>query len=190
MKPSAKNRRSKRIPASHRLMLTILGPTGLEVSKEIVTTAEVSLHGARIQGVRTFRPDSQGVLTQLKTGLQAPVRIAWQTRAADPKYLDTGIEFLSAFDFWGVSFSKPKAQPAQPASPEAPPPVSPQALLEEFEKSSPLSEDSRNSQRARTLEAAWCGLIDQLEERNVFSRDELLASLRTIGQKFSSSQEI
>ena len=69
---------------TYRLLLTILGPTGLEVSKEIVTTVEVSLYGARVRGIRTFRPDSQGVLTQLSSGQQAPVRIAWQAPAASP----------------------------------------------------------------------------------------------------------
>lgn len=192
MKPSRKDRRSKRIPETHRLLLTILGPTGLEVSKEIVTTIEVSLHGARVRGIRTFRPDSQGVLTQLSSGLQAPVRIAWQAKAAsNPKFLDTGVEFLSAFDFWGTTFPELAAAPAPVASPlPAPvgrPPVSPLALLEELGNT---CQPANDGQRARTLEAAWCGLIDQLEERKVFSRDELLASLRTISQNFSSSREM
>ncbi len=68
MKPSRKDRRSKRIPAAHRLLLTILSPTGSEIAKEIVTTVEVSSHGARVRGIRTFRPDSQGLLTQLGSG--------------------------------------------------------------------------------------------------------------------------
>ena len=188
MKPSRKDRRSKRIPETHRLLLSILGPTGLEISKEIVTTVEVSLHGARVRGIRTFRPDSQGVLTQLSSGQAAPVRIAWQAKAAsNPKFLDTGVEFLSAFDFWGMAFSEPAASSAPGAAPADRPLVTPQALLEELEKTSQSPDDA---QRARTLEAAWCGLIEQLEERKVFSRDELLASLRTISRKFSSAQEI
>jgi hypothetical protein len=187
MKPSVKDRRSKRTPETHRLLLTILGPTGLEISKEIVTTIEVSLHGARVRGIRTFRPDSQGVLTQLSSGLQAPVRIAWQAKAeSNSKSLDTGVEFLSAFDFWGMTFSEPAAAPASGVAHVNLPPASPHALLEELEKMSP----SADNQRVRALEAAWCGLIDQLEERKVFSRDELLASLRTISRKFGSSQEI
>ena len=191
MKPSRKDRRSKRIPAAHRLLLTILSPTGSEIAKEIVTTVEVSLHGARVWGIRTFRPDSQGLLTLLSSGQQAPVRIAWQPKAAsNPKYFDTGVEFLSAFDFWGMTFSEPAAEPAlrvapRAATPNEPPPISPQGLLDELEKASQPAGDHRT----RTLEAAWCSLIDQLEERNVFSRDELLASLRTIGQKFRSDQE-
>lgn len=191
MKSSRKDRRSKRIPETHRLLLTILGPTGLEVSKEIVTTMEVSLYGARVRGIRTFRPDSQGVLTQLSSGQQAPVRVAWQTKAAsDPKFLDTGVEFLSAFDFWGMTFSEPAAPPAPGAAlPDKGdrPPVTPQELLEELDKT---SQSPDGAHRAHALEAAWCGLIDQLEERKVFSRDELLASLRTISRKFSSSPEI
>jgi hypothetical protein len=187
-RPSRKDRRSKRIPASQRLLLTILGPTGLEVSKEIVTTVEVSLHGARVRGIRTFRPDSQGVLTQLSSGQAAPVRIAWQTRAAsNQNLLDTGVEFLSAFDFWGMAFSEPPAPGAAPPEKVDRPPINPKELLEELDKA---SESADHAQRARTLEVAWCGLIDQLEERNVLSRDELLASLRSISRSFNSSQEI
>jgi len=197
MKLSRKDRRSKRIPAEHRLLLTILNANGLEIAKEIVTTVEVSLHGARVRGIRTFRPDSQGVLTQLSSGQQAPVRIAWQAKtasktASDAKYLDTGVEFLSAFDFWGATFSEPAAAPspaesagAASAAAAAPPPISPQGLLDELENASQPSGD----RRARALEAAWCSVIEQLEERRVFSREELLASLRTIHQKFRPGKE-
>jgi len=189
-KPSRKDRRSRRVPAEHRLLLTILGPTGSEIAKEIVTTVEVSLHGARLRGIRTFRPDSQGVLTQLGSGQQAPFRVAWQAKVpANPNFLDTGVELLADFDFWGVTFSEPTASPAPavvtaaPVAAPAPiekPSISPQEVLDELERTLQTSGD----QRARTLEAAWCNLIEQLEERKVFSRDELLASLRNIGQKF------
>jgi hypothetical protein len=123
------------------------------------------------------------------------VRIAWQSRSASSdKYLDTGVEFLSAFDFWGTTFSEPAAAVASAAAPgeapaaaaPAPPPISPQALLDQLETSAQPSGD----RRARTLEAAWCSVIEQLEERRVFTRDELLASLRTVNQKFRSGQEM
>lgn len=189
MKPSRKDRRSKRVPAAHRLLLTILGPTGTEIAKEIVTTVELSLHGARVRGIRTFRPDSQGLLTQLDTGQQAPIRVAWQARAAsNPRFLDTGVEFLAAFDFWGMSSSEPTGEPAKPTPATAPvesPRLTPQGLLEKLEKTSQPSGDHRS----RTLEAVWCNLIEQLEERKVFSRDELLASLRNIEQKFRTDSD-
>ena len=85
-----------------------------------------------------------------------------------------------------MTFSEPAAELAPGAAPVALPPISPQKLLEDLQKTAQHADD----QGARTLEAAWCGLIDQLEERKVFSRDELLASLRTIREKFGSSQEI
>ena len=75
MKSSRKARRSGRNPVEQRLLLTILGPSGWEIAKEIVTTVEVSLHGARVRGVRTFRLGSEGLLTQLGSGLQAPFRV-------------------------------------------------------------------------------------------------------------------
>ena len=197
MKPSRKDRRSKRVPVAHRLLLTILGPTGTEIAKEIVTTVEVSAHGARVRGIRTFRPGSEGLLTQLGSGQQAPFRVAWQTRAAsDPKFLDTGVELLSELDFWGVAFSAPTAEPKAEPAPATPvaapvaapiesPRISPQALLDELEK----TPQPAGEHRARMLEAVWCHLIEQLEERKVFSRDELLASLRSIGQESRTDQD-
>lgn len=194
MKPSRKDRRSKRVSSEQRLLLTILGPTGSEIAKEIVTTVEVSVHGARLRGIRTFRPDSQGVLTQLGSGQQAPFRVAWQAKVpSNPKCLDTGVELLAGFDFWGVPFSEPTAAPAPvaataPVAAPAPiekPTINPQEILAELERTSQASGD----QRVRTLEAAWCNLIEQLEERKVFGRAELLASLRNIGQKFRTDQE-
>ncbi|MGH9786710.1 MAG: hypothetical protein ACRD88_21280 [Terriglobia bacterium] len=194
MKPSRKDRRSKRAHSEQRLLLTILGPTGMEIAKEIVTTVEVSLHGARVRGIRTIRPDSQGVLTQLGSGQQAPFRVAWQARVpSNPGFLDTGVELLSGFDFWGMAFPEPTASPAPVAGPApvaapapiASPPISPQKVLDELEKAA----QPGGNDRARTLEAAWCNLIEQLEERKVFSREELLASLRNIGQRFRSTQE-
>ena len=52
---SRKDRRSERVPAVHRLMLTILSPTGAELLKEIIISVDVSKHGARVRGRRTLQ---------------------------------------------------------------------------------------------------------------------------------------
>ena len=198
MKESREDRRGKRVPATHRLLITILGPTGAEISKEIVSTVEVSLHGARVRGRRTLRPDAQGLLTQLSSGRQAPFRVAWQRKSTEPNSVDTGVELLSTFDFWGAIFSDSSLQPAAPSATSADgadagpvsartltadvverasPPISPAELLDELRRA---AQWSSGDQKTRVLEAVWCALIDQLEERQVFTREELLTAIRSV----------
>jgi hypothetical protein len=183
MKESRKDRRGKRVPATHRLLITILGPTGGEISKEIVSTVEVSQHGARVRGRRTLRPDSQGLLTQLSSGRQAPFRVAWQQKSSEPNAIDTGVELLSTFDFWGAIFSDSSIQPVPAAAPvesaveSGSPPISPAELLDELRKA---AQSSSSDQKTRVLEAVWCALIEQLEERQVFTREELLTAIRSV----------
>jgi hypothetical protein len=182
MKTSSKSRRSKRVPANHRLLITVLGPSGAEISKEIVSTVEVSQHGARVRGRRTLRPEAQGTLTQLSSGRQVPFRVAWQQKGSEPNSLDTGVELLSNFDFWGAMFAEPSAEP-EPAPVPAPAlvegnavPLSPAELLDELRKAA----QSPSDHKTRVLEAVWCALIDQLEERRVITRDELLTAIRSV----------
>jgi len=179
---SRKDRRGKRVPAAHRLLITILGPTGAEIGKEIVSTVEVSQHGARVRGRRTLRPDTQGTITQLSSGRQAPFRVAWQQKGSEPNSIDTGVELLSTFDFWGAIFSESSVHPV-PAAPvesaveSGPPPISPAELLDELRKA---AQSSSSEQKTRVLEALWCALIEQLEERQVFTREELLTAIRSV----------
>ena len=173
MKANVKNRRSSRVPGSHRLLFTIINSSGAEIMKEIVTAVELSQYGARVRGYRTVSADAQGLLTQLSSGRQAPIRVAWQRRAdADPNFLDTGVELLSGFDFWGIVFADPALQPA-PFSGPAKKAVRPQELLEEMKKL--LPSDNPQSQ---ILESIWCGLIEQLEARRVIAREDLVSALR------------
>ncbi|MBI3934650.1 MAG: hypothetical protein HY316_08135 [Acidobacteria bacterium] len=175
MKGTRKDRRSRRIPATHRLLLTILGPTGSEIAKEIVSTVELSQHGARVRGRRLLRPESEGMLTQLSSGRQARIRIAWQQKSAgNHGFLDSGVELLSGFDYWGISFAEPAAAPASPASSNGANPLTPQELLQN------LKEQNSGHAGAETLQTVWCALMEQLEERKVISRDELIASVRSI----------
>ena len=180
MKASRKDRRGERVPGTHRLLLTIHGPTGAEILKEVVTTVELSQHGARLRGLRTMQPGAQGFLTQLKSGRQAPFRVAWQAKAAsDQRFMDTGVELLAGFDFWEITFTTSQPGPDPVEIQIETKDLSPQELLEELRKWSALSEEQRN----HALEAAWCGLIEQLESRKVLTRSDLVASLRSIAQQ-------
>ena len=179
MKKSSKKRRSERLPAAVRLLLTIQGPSGAAVLKEVITTVEVSQYGARLRGRRPMEVGLQGVLIQLSSGRQTPFRVAWQIPSPDhPAYLDTGVELMPNLDFWGRTFSSaPEPPPMEVVLEDAT--VSPAELLQALSPKSPEPGDAKAGQ---LLETVWCGLVEQLEERNVFTRAELVASIRRIAQ--------
>ena len=178
MRTSRKDRRSERVTAAHRLMLTVLGESGGEILKEIITTIEISQHGTRIKGRRTLQPNWRGNLIQLSSGRQTPFRVVWQVKSpSDPLYLEAGLEILATTSFWGRSFANPDADPEAPEIVIENVALSPQELLRELRKISPAPGSPR------VLEAAWCGLVEQLEERKVFTRTELVASLRKLIQR-------
>ena len=180
MRTSRKDRRSERVPVTHRLLLTILGPSGAVILKEIVTTVEISQHGARLRGRRTLESNWKGVVVQLSSGLQAPCRIVWQAKSAsEPAFLETGVEILAPYNFWGRSFSNPDAEPEPAEIVIEDASVTPEVLLRELGEAS----DSQSQGDMQVLETVWCGLVEQLEERNLFTRAELIAAIRKIGLK-------
>jgi hypothetical protein len=179
-------RRSNRVQSAHRLLLTVLGPGGNEVAKEIVTSIELSRHGARVRGYRKLPRDAQGVLTLLTSGRQANVRIAWQQKAeSDPNMMDTGLELLSGFDFWGLTFRDPNAKAAAAGASQRSKTLQPIDLLDELQKAFAGS----GSGRTDALETVWCGLIEQLEAHKIIRRDELIAAIRSIAQSRAVPQK-
>ena len=84
------------------------------------------------------------------------------------------MELLSGFDFWGIAFTDPAAQPA-PSSGPAKKAARPQELLEELQKLLPSG-----GQQEQMLESIWCGLIEQLEARRVIAREDLVSALRSL----------
>ena len=179
MRTSRKNRRSERVEVTHRLLLSILGPSGAVVLKEIVTTVEVSRHGARIRGLRTLQTNWRGTLVQLGSGRQVPFRVVRQAKPPSGKgYLEAGVEILADFDFWGRTFSNPDAEPEPAAIAIENAALSPEELLQALRQSSAF----QSPEGERLLETIWCGLVQQLEERNVFTRTELVSALRKISQ--------
>lgn len=189
MKDTNKNRRSPRIAARHNIMLMVEAQPDGQPSKEVVTTMHISRHGAHLIGRRAISENSRGRLAHLTTCKQAPFRIAWQAPSkARPGFHEMGIEFEEMSDFWGASFAaSDKSSPA--ASAEAEGPSVPKtnssasgneetargAILDQL-RAVPPGPDGRE-----ITDAIWCGLVEQLEERRVISRGELIASLRKVG---------
>ena len=180
MRTSKKDRRSERIPVAHRLILSILGVSGAEMLKEIITTVEVSQHGARIRGRRTLQRDWKGMFVQLSSGRQAPVRVVWQVKPSEEaEFYESGVEILAEFNFWGRAFASPDLEPEQAGIAIEEAAVTPEEFLQELKKSSAF----RSDQNGKLLEAMWCGLIEQLEERRLLTRKELVAAIRKVAQK-------
>jgi hypothetical protein len=189
MKTENKNRRSARIPAKHNIMLMVEGAEGQSLAKEVVTTVRISRHGAQLLGRNPLRENSTGKVAHLSTCRQAPFRIAWQAPSTEkPGFHEIGIEFEDLSDFWGGTF--PGSDPAQPAM--ANPSINSQlASAEPLAAAASRLSSSDILQQLRTIpaskegreitDAIWCGLIEQLEERRVISRNELISSLRKVG---------
>ena len=177
MKTPATKRRSERLPAAVRLLLTIPGPGGTVALREVVTTMEVSQYGARLLGRRPLEVGSRGVLIQLSSGRQTAFQVAWQTNsAARPGYLDTGVELLPNLEYWDRPFSPaPEPPPTEIVMEDAA--VSAEELVREL---APESSPQQDRHSEPLLEVLWCGLVDQLAERTVITPAELAASLRKI----------
>ena len=185
MKGTCKDRRSRRIPAAHRMLLTILGPTGSEIVKEIVSTVELSQFGARVRGRRSLRPEAEGMLTQLRSGRQARIRIAWQIKPDESaEFLDTGVEILSGFDYWGISFAEPESAPPTALNPATSPKGT--AALAIHELLADVREKTAGEAGTRNLEILWCGLIEHLERRQLITRDDLTTAIRSIAESSPS----
>jgi len=179
MRTSKKNRRSERVPIGQRLLLTILGPSGAEILREIVNTVEVSQHGARIRGRRTLQPNWKGNIVHLISGRQAPVRVVRQVKPeASAEFLESGLEILADFNFWNRAFANPDAEPdpVEIAIEDASIPA--EEMLQRLKKSGAFQALSNE----KVLETVWSGLVDQLEERNLLTRKELVEAIRKIAR--------
>ena len=176
MRTSKKDRRSERVPVTQRLILTILGTSGSEVLKEIVTTVEVSQHGARVHGRRSLQPNWKGNFVQLNSGRQAPVRVVWQVKPeGNAEYMESGVEILAEFNFWNRDFANPDAEP-EPAEIVIENAAIPAEEL--LQKSAAFKAQSNE----KVLETVWSGLVDQLEERSVLTRKELAEAIRKLAR--------
>ena len=175
MRKSKMDRRSERVLVAHRLLLTIFCPGGAELLKEIVTTLDISKHGARIRGRRTLQENWNGTLTHLSSDRQVPCRVSWQIKPnPDAEYFESGIEILADFEFWGRTFSNGDLELAEATSEIEDLTLPPEELLEQLREASAF----QVGENGKLLEAIWCGLVEQMEEQKVITRAELLASIR------------
>jgi hypothetical protein len=194
MTATEKNRRSARIAAKHNLMLMLEAEEGKRPSKEVVTTLHISKHGAHLLGRKPLLQNVKGRLAHLSTCKQAPFRIAWQSPSrTQPGYHEMGIEFEEPLDFWGTTFEPvavaalPEIKPAELSGLEIPsePQSRRSATSAEVDSCGRMLELLRNipssADGRETTDAMWCGLVEQLEERRVITRSELIASLRKVG---------
>lgn len=188
MKASSRNRRGPRIAARHNIMLMVEGPPGERPAKEVVTTLHISRHGAHLVGRRALQENSKGRVAHLGTCKQAPFRIAWQAPSKQqPGFHEMGIEFEEPADFWGASFEAASA----PAGATEPIPAEGPALSDSTSQQSSgsscgalleqLRQVPSSAEGREVTDALWCGLVEQLEERRVITRGELIASLRKVG---------
>lgn len=166
---SAKRRRSKRIDKSERVMLNLSTPTAVQ---DIVVTIEVSANGAKVLARRKMAPDARGMALYISAGRQVPCRIAWQRAPGPDGRMETGLEIYSNTNFWGLDLSGSEVEEAAPVVDQ--PPLTAAILLEALD----MKLDS-----SRLSVQLCCALVDSLEARGVFTRDELIATLRHMSQQ-------
>jgi hypothetical protein len=163
------------------MLLTIVNTSGGEIAKEIVSTVEISQHGARVRGRRLLRRDWEGLLTQLSSGRQAKIRVVWQRPSeAQSGLLDSGVELLSGFDYWGVSFADPLAEAASNEDATGAPAGAKVSLESSTAQELIDTLAAEVANRPQVLEAVWCALVEQLEARQAISRADLISAIRSL----------
>jgi len=172
---SAKRRRSRRINKSERVLLNLSTPVAIQ---DIAVTIEVSAHGAKVLARRKMAAGARGTATYIAAGREVPCRIVWQRAAGTDGRMETGIEIFSNTNFWGLDLAGSELEPEPVPAPE-PPAV---AALPTSGSAAALVEAVKGQAGAATLPMdLWCAIVDALEAKGVFSREELIAMLRKIG---------
>lgn len=171
---------SERFNMTHRLLLEITDP---RPSKEIVVTEEVSERGARIWARRKYEPGSEGSVELMAARRRVPCRIVWQIAEKNPEgYRETGMIILANIDFWRISFQEAlSAKPMEESGP-APPAAVPVAAGDETAELALAIENARAQAGERAMLQLWSSLVEVLEARGVFTRDELVGTLRRIAK--------
>lgn len=177
-----KQRRSSRVQKSERLMLNITSPVPVQ---EMVSTIMVSRNGAKVLTRRRLIPESRGTALFISAGREVPCRVAWQDAPRADGQMETGLEIFSPSEFWGspeLGTPRPSEAAARSTVPAvakgagpdtASAPASPQRLLEQFRTASDPESFPLH---------LWSGLIDALEAKGLFTRDELIGMLRKLGR--------
>lgn len=174
---SAKRRRSKRIAKSERVLLNLATPVQLQ---DIVVTIEASAHGAKVLARRKMVPEARGVAVLISAGRQVPCRIAWQRPPGADGRMETGIEIYSNTNFWGHDLSGSEVEP-EPAVAPVVSELTPHAVTVRA-SAADIVQELKNQYGSPNLPVdLWCVLVDSLENKGVFAREDLIVMLRRIG---------
>jgi hypothetical protein len=189
-------------------MLDITDPTPVQ---DIVVTLEVSAHGAKVLARRHMEKEARGTAMFISAGRKVPCRIAWQRQPGPDGRMETGLEIYSNGNFWGLDLAGSEVDPEAPrplpaalrvagvtpagglklpaatppkgvALPGAKPAATPPAAKEHGGTMHAMLEALGKNRSASLPIELWCMLVDNLEAKGVFSRAELIAMLKKIGQ--------
>lgn len=168
------SRRFERRTAAHRLLLHITDPIPF---REMVSTLDISLHGTRILAQRKHRPESRGTAELLGTGRAVPCRVVWQAdKRNEQGFLETGLELGLDLSSRTSLFSG--LESAKPAAAGGPSPASAGEVA-------PIASEIAEAQASRGDQAIieiWSALLELMETKGVFTREDFVATLRKIGQ--------
>ena len=148
-----------------------------EVKKTPLSAAHEAAGGKMVPFAGFYMPVSYRGITEEHRKVRSSVGLFDLSHMGE--FRVTGLEVANAFGFWGIRFSNPEPEPPAADIAVEAPIVTPEDLLEELGESPQL----QSLEGQRVLEAVWCGLVEQLEERKVFTRAELVASIRKIAQQ-------
>lgn len=168
--------RNERFPASHRLLLQTTGPVAV---REIVNTVDISLHGARVLARSKLQAKARGTVELLDIPPRpVPCRVVWQDVKSNEQGcyevgLELGLELGTRMSLWDILVSENKSEEPAVESGHAPPEVAPIASL---------IGDVAGKAGDQTSIQLWSSLVQLLEARGLFTRDDLIETLRTIGK--------
>lgn len=168
--------RHPRFEVVHRLMLRIAKPHSIE---DIVTTVDVSMHGARILSRRSLPVDARGTIELTETRRQVPCRVVWQKKQRNEDGcfetgLELGLDPATRKCLWPELGGPGASHPSAPAAPHpaAEPAGSVVDLLAERHAKAGLD----------GLSDLLSAVIGVLEKRGAIKREELIETLRSLGR--------
>ncbi len=141
----------------------------------MVSTLDISLHGAKVLAQRKHKPESHGTVELLGARRVVPCRVVWQaTERNEQGFLETGLELGLEQSSWTSLFNE--LQFAMPGA--AGPPAADSA-----NEIAPVASEIAGAQASRGDQAIielWSALLELLETKGVFTRDDFIATLRKI----------
>jgi hypothetical protein len=150
----------------------------------MVSTVDISLHGARVLAQRKHKPESRGTVELLGARRVVPCRVVWQaTERNEQGFLETGLELGLEQTSWtslfnALPFAKPDAAGGPPADSSG--------------EIAPVASEIADAQASRGDQAIielWSALLELMETKGVFTRDDFIATLRKIESQSSNAAQ-